>query len=152
MKFSSTKNSQGMTLLELLITLAIIIILSSIAVPSYRTFMANERFAIASNELYNAYRFARNEAIKTSSSMTLKPKTGGWVNGWQVTDSSGTVLLVSKKPHDSITVTGVAVTVKGMGALSGGGVTFLVEGLDGKSSCLSVLSSGQSQLTDEACP
>ncbi|MFT6349362.1 MAG: type IV fimbrial biogenesis protein FimT [Psychromonas sp.] len=151
MRFYSVKNSLGMTLLELLIVLAIIVILASVGIPSYQTFIANERFAIASNELYNAYRFARNEAIKTSSSMILKPKTGGWVNGWQVTDNSDTVLLVSKKPHDSITVTGVEVTVEGMGALSDGGVTFSITGPGGKLNCLSVLSSGQSQLKPEAC-
>jgi type IV fimbrial biogenesis protein FimT len=152
MRFCSKKNSQGMTLLELLITLAIIIIISSIAVPSYRTFIDNERFAIASNELYNAYRFARNEAIKTSRSMTLEPKDGDWANGWQVTNNSSDVLLVSKKPHLSIIVSGAAVTVEGMGALSDGGVTFSITGSDGRNNCLAVLSSGQSRLKDEACP
>ena len=159
MRFCSTKNSQGMTLLELLITLAIIMIISSIAVPSYRMFIANERFAIASNELYNAYRFARNEAIKTSDSMTLEAITvdgeKSWANGWQVTKSNDVlndVLLVSKKPHLSIIVSGAAVTVEGMGALSGGGVTFSIKGSEGRSNCLVVLSSGQSRLKDEPCP
>jgi type IV fimbrial biogenesis protein FimT len=153
MRFYSTKNVQGMTLLELLITLAIIIILASVGVPSYQTFMGNERFAIASNELYNAYRFARNEAIKTSSSMTLEASGGVWTNGWKVTDSSSPpALFVSKVPHSSIIISGAAVTVMGMGALSGGSVTFSITGSDGKSSCLSVLSSGQSRLNDEACP
>ncbi|HEY7866189.1 MAG TPA: GspH/FimT family pseudopilin, partial [Psychromonas sp.] len=113
MRFSSTKKSQGLTLIELLITMAIIIILAMVAVPSYSTFMANERFAVASNELYNAYRFARNEAIKTSSSMTLEATSVDdvWANGWQVTHYSGavaTVLSVSKVPHSSIIISGAA--------------------------------------------
>ncbi len=151
------KKSQGLTLLELLITLGVIVILASIGVPSYSTFMANERFATASNELYNAYRFARDEAIKTSTSMTLESKGGDWSNGWQVAHYSGsvaTVLLLSKIPHSSIDISGAAVTVMGMGSLSGGAATFSISLTDAdKCSTLSVLSSGQSELLkDEVCP
>lgn len=156
MRFYSTKKLHGLTLLELLVAMVIVSILAMVGVPSYNTFMANERFAVASNELYNAYRFARNEAIKTSRSMKLDAMTvddvKSWANGWEVTNSSGTVLLVSKKPHSSISVSGTAVTVEGMGSLSDGNVTFSITGPDDKSSCLSVLSSGQSILEYEACP
>jgi type IV fimbrial biogenesis protein FimT len=150
MRFYSTKNVKGLTLLELLITMAIIIILAMVAVPSYSTFMANERFAVASNELYNAYRYARNEAIKTSSSMTLEAKDGDWANGWQVKNSSGDVLFESKTPHDSIIVSGAAVTVLGRGSLDAS-ASFTITGTN-KCSSLSVLSSGQSVLEDEVCP
>jgi type IV fimbrial biogenesis protein FimT len=146
----SLKKSQGLTLLELLITLAIIVICLSIGVPSYNTFMANERFAVASNNLYNAYRFARNEAIKTSTAMTLDAKDDAWSNGWQVKNSTGEVFFESKTPHSSIAISGAAVTVKGMGSLSGGAVTFSISDSN-KQNCLSVLSSGQSQLQEGAC-
>jgi type IV fimbrial biogenesis protein FimT len=122
-------------------------------VPSYSTFMANERFAVASNELYNAYRFARNEAIKTSSSMTLEATTVDdvWANGWQVTNSSNDVLLVSKIPHLSVVISGAAVTVKGMGSLSGSMQTFTITGAD-DTNCISILASGQSQVKSGSCP
>lgn len=150
MKYSSIKKFQGLTLLELLITLGIIVILASIGVPSYNTFMANERFATASNELYNAYRFARDEAIKTSTPMTLEANDGGWAKGWLVKNSDDSVLFVSKTPHSSITISGAAVTVMGMGALSGGAATFSITGPN-KSSCLFVFSSGQSQWEGSGC-
>lgn len=130
--------------------MAIIIILAMVAVPSYSTFMANERFAVASNELYNAYRFARNEAIKTSSSMTLEAKDGDWSNGWQVKNNAPTVLLVSKIPHSTIHVSGAAVTVMGMGSLSGGMQTFTITGVDDVN-CISILASGQSQVKSGSC-
>jgi len=147
------KKSPGFTLLELLITLAIMIILGMVAVPSYSTFMANERFAAATNDLNNAYRFARNEAIKTSTSMTLEANDGDWENGWQVKSSSDDpALFVSKVPHSSISISGAAVTVRGGGALSGGSsVSFTITGAN-KTRRLCILSSGQSVLQDEVCP
>jgi len=148
------KKSQGLTLLELLITMAIIIILAMVAVPNYSTFMANERFASASNELYNAYRFARNEALKTSTPMTLDALTvdddGNWTK-WQIKNSDEVVLFESKAPHSNINISGTAVTVMGMGALYGGSATFSITGAS-KCSSLSVLSSGQSQLKSVDCP
>lgn len=142
-----------MTLMELLVTLALIAILIVVGVPSYNTFIANERFAIATNELYNAYRFARNEALKTSSSMTLQATIVGgvaddWANGWQVLNISDAVLLESKKPHASISISGSVVTVTGMG--SANSANFSISGSN-KSNCLSVLSSGQSQVQEGAC-
>jgi type IV fimbrial biogenesis protein FimT len=146
MRFYSLKKSQGLTLIELMVTMAIIIILAMVAVPSYSTFMANERFAVASNELYNAYRFARNEALKTSTSMTLEASGAAWT----VTNSSSALLSVSKIRHDSITISSssAAVTVRGIGSLSGGSkVSFTITGA-GKTSLLCIFASGQSVLRD----
>lgn len=153
MSRSSLKNSHGLTLIELLVTIAIIIILALVSVPSYNKFIANERFAVASNQLYNAYRFARNEALKTSSSMMLDAKEVGgiknWANGWQVKNSAGDLLLQSKVPHQSITIVGSVVTVTGMGSANSFNFSITTPN---KSNCLIVLSSGQSQLKEGACP
>lgn len=153
MKNYRLKNAQGLTLIELLVTMAIIFIIAIVSVPNYNDFMANERFAQASNQLYNAYRFARNEALKTSNSMTLDAKTvdgvKSWANGWLVTNSDGDILLESKIPHETVTVLGSTVTVTGMG--SANSFNFSITA-DNKSNCLSVLSSGQSQLQEGACP
>ena len=145
MRFYSIKNTQGLTLLELLIVMAIVAIFAGIGVPSFSSFMATERLSVTTNELYNAYRFARNEAIKTSSSMELDAVGGDWGNGWQVENSDGDVLFVSKVPHSSVTVSASAVTVLGRGALSGSTQTFTITGAD-DASCISILTSGQSEV------
>ncbi|MEH6453301.1 MAG: GspH/FimT family pseudopilin [Psychromonas sp.] len=149
MKYTSLKSSNGLTLIELMIVVSIIMILAMVGVPSYNTFIANERFAVATNELYNAYRFARNEAIKTSSSMTLEASGGLWTNGWQVENASGAVLSVSRAPHSTIGISSAVdtLTVMGMGSISGSMATFTVSS-DTKTRCLTVLSSGQSELKD----
>ena len=144
MRFYSKKNSQGLTLLELLLVVAIVAIFAVVGVPSFSSFMATERLAVATNELYNAYRFARNEALKTSNSMTLDAVGGDWAKGWQVENSDGDVLFVSKVPHSSVTVSASAVTVQGMGSVASA-VDYSVLSEEG-SICISILISGQSEV------
>ncbi|MFT6984440.1 MAG: type IV fimbrial biogenesis protein FimT [Psychromonas sp.] len=143
-------NSQGLTLLELLIVMAIVAIFAVIGVPSFSSFVAKERLAVATNELYNGYRFARNEALKTSSSMTLDAVSGDWSLGWQVKNSAGTVLFESKVPHSSITVSASAVTVKGMGSVSSAVNYSITDATD--TNCILILTSGQSKSQNGNCP
>lgn len=150
MKLNSVKSSLGLTLIELLITMLIVIILIAIGIPSYQKFIQTERFAVATNNLYQAYRFARSEAIKKSSPMTLLASDGVWGNGWHVQDSSAAVLFVSKTPHASINISGNAITVLGMGSISGGSATFTISDTN-KTRHICVLSSGQSVLQDGGC-
>lgn len=138
------KKLQGLTLLELLITMAIVAIFAMVGVPSFSSFMATERLSVATNELYNAYRFARNEALKTSASMQLDAVGGDWAKGWEVTDSDGEVLLKSKVPHSSVTVSASAVTVQGMGAVVAA-ADYSITSAEG-TICISILKSGQSEV------
>lgn len=125
--------------------LAIIGILTSVGVPSYNKFVEHGRFSQATNDLYNAYRFARAEAIKTSSSMTLKPKAGGWGDGWEVIDTANNTLLDTKAPHSTVTISGDPITVFGRGSISGAGSTMLTISTAQKTLTICILESGQSQ-------
>ena len=150
MRVSSIKNAQGLTLVELLIVMAIVAIFAVIGVPGFNSFMAKERLAVATNELYNAYRFARNEALKTSSSMALDAVGGDWAQGWQVKNSDGDVLFASKVPHSTVTISASTVTVLGMGAVASA-VQYSITGTEG-TNCISILTSGQSELQSGSCP
>jgi type IV fimbrial biogenesis protein FimT len=151
MRYYLQKNVQGLTLLELLVTMAVIAVFAAIGVPSFSTFMANERLAVATNELYNAYRFARNEALKTSSPMTLAAvDSTNWAKeGWQVTNSDGDVLFKSKVPHSSITVSASVITVLGRGSVAAP-ANYSVTGASG-TNYICILGSGQSQLQSGTC-
>ncbi|QOJ22347.1 MAG: type II transport protein GspH [Gammaproteobacteria bacterium] len=82
----------GLTLIELLVTMSIASILLSLAVPSYRTFVQDNLLMMQSNNFYSALALAKSEAIRRSSSITLCPSTNGtgctggviWSNGWLV--------------------------------------------------------------------
>ena len=86
------KKNTGFTLIELMITLAIISILLIVGLPSLKTFLQSNQLVAASNELVAGFNIARSEAIKLNTSVTICESsdgetcatTGDWENGWIV--------------------------------------------------------------------
>ncbi len=154
---NNPQKQQGLTLVELVIAMAVLVMLAVIGAPSYEKFRANDRFAVASNGFHNAYRFARHEAIKTSSTMTLKAiATDSWKSGWKVVDATNTELLHHDAIHSDIDISeiggGFSIKVKGMGTVDGGLKEFTIRDTVNthNQNCLMILSSGQSELTQGA--
>lgn len=94
--------SKGITLVEVIISLTIIAILSTIAVPSIQNILLNSRLSSNSMELSNAIFLARSEAIKRSRSVAVCESANGtsctgshnWKNGWLVwVDTNGDEIL-----------------------------------------------------------
>ena len=91
------KKNSGFTLVELMITLAIVGILLLVGVPSLKTFMQSNQLIASTNELLSALHVARSEAIKLntrvsicdSSNGTSCGLTGDWSNGWIVFVDAG---------------------------------------------------------------
>ena len=94
------KKNSGYTLLEILITAAIVTIVMAVGVPSMRDFIKNDRLSTQINTLVGHLAYARSEAV-----LRLKPvivcasddqvsctPTAPWADGWIVfadLDSSG---------------------------------------------------------------
>lgn len=66
---------RGLTLIELLTTLALAAILLTLGVPAFNELMARQRMATAANGLLGDLQFARSEALKRGSRVALC--TGG---------------------------------------------------------------------------
>jgi len=58
------RNQHGFTLVELLITMALVAIVLAIAVPSFQTLVANNKATTATNRILTAVNLARSEAVK----------------------------------------------------------------------------------------
>jgi len=97
--------SQGVTLLELMITVAIIAILGSIALPSFSSALQSNRVATTSNEFMASVAYARSEAMRNNRGAVMCPSTDGlvcggtWANGWIVwADRNGNGLQGADEP------------------------------------------------------
>jgi type IV fimbrial biogenesis protein FimT len=69
--YHNPRQSVGFTLLELIITLAIIGILIAAAIPSFKDLIRNTRLTTYSNELITSLNLARSEAIKRGTNVVV---------------------------------------------------------------------------------
>lgn len=82
----------GFSMVELVIVLAVIGILLSIAVPPFRDFLRNNQLASVSHEYVASVNFARSEAVRRGSRVTICRSatgaacagSGNWDQGWIV--------------------------------------------------------------------
>lgn len=101
-------SKRGFTLIELMVTIAVLAILLTVAVPNFQMFVMNNRMASQTNDLITALSLARSEAVKRAANVTVCASSDGatcpaasasttsWAPGWLVTDSAGTPIRVQQ--------------------------------------------------------
>lgn len=81
-------NSQGLTLVELMIVVAVLAILSALAVPSFSEMLRRQHISGQVNALFSMVYMARSEAIKRNTVVTVCKSLDGencggdWSDGW----------------------------------------------------------------------
>jgi len=76
--------ARGLTLFELLITVTIVAILASFALPSMIDLVQGAAVRTAASDLYASLLQARSEAVKARATVTVAPIGTGWATGWTV--------------------------------------------------------------------
>lgn len=92
--------NQGFTLYELLITMTLVALLSSLAVPSFSGIMARQRQRVEIDALFHAFHLARKESVMRRKVVSLCPSldlqtcspSRDWSTGW---------LMFENKDRDS---------------------------------------------------
>ena len=77
--------SPGFTLLELLVTLAVVAVLLALAVPAFTTLVLDSRLTAAVNRVVHGMHVARHEALKSGADVVLCRSP----SGRQCTESAG---------------------------------------------------------------
>lgn len=89
---------RGFTLIELMVTIAIVAILATVAAPSFNEAILGSRLTAFANNFVASAQLARSEAIKRNATVTLCRSangtscatSGGWQQGWIVlSDTNG---------------------------------------------------------------
>jgi type IV fimbrial biogenesis protein FimT len=81
-------NKKGFTLIELMIVISLVGILTSLALPSFESFLRKRQMVGSSDLLYTSLYLARSEAVKRNSTVTICKSSdaatcgGSWSDGW----------------------------------------------------------------------
>jgi type IV fimbrial biogenesis protein FimT len=108
--------TRGFTLLELLVAVAILAIVTTVAVPSLRSLVERNRVTSLGNDLVHDLALARAEAVRRNSRVTVCrsatlaqcSRDGGWEVGWimfaddddDATRDDGEALLATRAAVD----------------------------------------------------
>ncbi len=75
----------GLTLVEVMVTVAILALLLGLAVPSFKPLLERWRVQQAVGAMTSTMQLARSEAIKRGGNIIIKANTGtNWGTGWHV--------------------------------------------------------------------
>lgn len=68
---------RGFTLIELLVAISVLVILATVAVPSFTTLIRNNRAASEANQVLSVLTLARSEAVRRNRHVTVCPSSDG---------------------------------------------------------------------------
>ncbi|CAM3586651.1 GspH/FimT family pseudopilin [Parendozoicomonas haliclonae] len=126
---------QGFTLVELMVTLAVLAILVAVALPDFSDTMDRNDVANQSNRITGLLSLARNEAITRNTDVTLCPANAtldnclganNYSNGILIMEVGGPVIQVYDSIPDNVNLAGAQVTFTRDGLITSGSVNFTV--------------------------
>ncbi len=114
------QKTHGFTILELLVTVALIAILFILAIPSFQTMLERNRVTTTVNDMMASFLLARSAAVTQESNMVIAKLTN-WNDGWTVTDTSNVEIL----RHST---SGAGLSVASFGSNLSNSLTYTPEG------------------------
>lgn len=164
--------NRGFTLIEMMVTVAILAILIAAVTPSFRGLLRDNQAATQANALVTSLMLARSEAIKRNAPVVMcRSNTGtscagsDWADGWilwadtngDAAIDSGEIVQVQEDlaGNFTLTATGSSFTYRPDGSVSGDADSFELLPPDGDADygrCVAVDVTGRPNVTKGACP
>lgn len=167
----SASRNTGFTLIELMVAVAVLAILTALALPSFQGTLRSNRIATTTNELLASISMARSEAIRSTHGGGVCTSTdgkacddGAWNAGWLVwTDSNGNEELDDSEPviryvqpKSKLSMSGSATLIafdsRGRSASGEQEISLQPEGdVTEPARCLHISPAGQTRIVKSAC-
>ena len=143
----SIARNSGFTMIELMVTVVIVGVLASLAVPAMQHMILSQDVRTAASDLQTSLYFARSEAIKRASNVSVVPTSSDWKNGWTVQiASTSTVLRTEPALSSSLSsMSGSTITYRDDGRVTSTPSTIVIKTSNTKvqARCLKVDLSGR---------
>lgn len=81
----------GFSLVELMVTVAVLGILVAVAAPAMDRMVRQARLDADVERVQSAITFARSEAKKRSTTVSILPSAAGWQGGWSIITDDGAI-------------------------------------------------------------
>jgi type IV fimbrial biogenesis protein FimT len=98
------RREKGLTLIELMVTLAVAIVLLAIGIPAFNSMTARDISAATVNGLVTALQQARTEAIGRGTAITVE--SADWSSAWSVKAGSDVLRTFTAPRPKQVKVTG----------------------------------------------
>lgn len=102
--------SRGFTLIEAMVTVAVLVILLMVAAPSFRSFTEGQRIKNTASALASALTYARSEAIARRANVSVTAASSDFANGWAI-EAPGPTVLRTQGNLGGVAVTATTTTV-----------------------------------------
>jgi len=87
---------QGLTMLELIVTLAIVVMLAAFTAPAMTEFQVRSNVSSTTNDIVVALNMARAEAVKRGLDVSVVAVGGDWSDGWTVQTQVGNIVIMER--------------------------------------------------------
>ncbi|WP_332671270.1 GspH/FimT family pseudopilin [Aromatoleum sp.] len=146
-----TARAPGFSLVELMVTVAVIGILAGVGYPSFQELLASQRVRVATSALYDSLLIARSEALKRN--IATQFVTDNLAEGWSIdaggrdVHSQGPLTALTFEPHAP------AIQYGPTGRLAVGAATEIEVTAAGTSAvrCIRLDTTGRPRLAEGSC-